>query len=287
MVSFTPGISGIRITIRRPSWARRTAFSRISSLLRPVSSRCSSGFMCLRSVQEQVHFAGQLLEVVPGRLAAGLHRRVPALLLVLVAPEQLGREVRLGQRLAARKGEPATGGLERDGVLHDLGQHVGHGQPAPHQVQGLAGALVRARPAEVALRRVHPPAAFGVGAQGPRGAGRQAQVAAKAALLQPDQVGARGMGLGIAAPQAMQGTALEEHRGAQARPVMEGVGADVEDEAFGRFWHLRPRARRERGSPAGFPGSAARSSRSSPPPGSAGCGAPRGGPPRPAGSSGR
>lgn len=50
---------------------------------------------------------------------------------------------------------------------------------------------------------------------------------------------------------------------------------------------FKPHARRARGSPAECPCSAARSSRSTRPPGSAGCGAPRVGPWPPAGSSGR
>ena len=63
------------------------------------------------------------------------------------------------------------------------------------------------------------------------GAGLETGLAAQTAVLAQGQLGPRGQAFRIVAPGAVQGTALEEDRGADAGPVVQRVALDVEDHA--------------------------------------------------------
>ena len=61
---------------------------------------------------------------------------------------------------------------------------------------------------------------------------------APSAVQVPDhQIGGRDLGLGIRAPWAPQGTALEKDRGSDPRAVMDAESLDIKDETFVGFIH--------------------------------------------------
>ena len=69
-------------------------------------------------------------------------------------------------------------------------------------------------------------------------AGLQAGGAADAALGIEQELGRRGLALGVVAPGAVQWATLHKDGGADARAVVDGKALDVEYEpCLGRLWH--------------------------------------------------
>jgi len=122
-----------------------------------------------------------------------------------------GQEFRLGQGFAPGKGHSALRALEKRRVLGDFSHDLGHGTDVTHGFLRQGRADLGAGPAGragllVAYDAVRP------GQKGAARTGRQALAATHAALRHRQDLRPRPHALGVVAPLAAQGTALEKDR---------------------------------------------------------------------------
>ena len=127
---------------------------------------------------------------------------------------------------------PAARLIVEDAVFLDLGDDLGDGRLAAGHGEGFVHAGLGAFAAQVAFGPVDddgpPSRAFGDGL--PRTDGN-ARIALGTAGGPDHEVGAEGDPLGIVAPEAVEGAALEEDGRPDARAVMDGEVLDIKYEA--------------------------------------------------------
>jgi len=171
-------------------------------------------------VQEDQARVGQgPLEGIPRDVRRGVQGGVETL--GATASENLGREVGLHQRLPARERHPPARGLVENPVAQNLLDHLLDRHVAPLDLEGPGETRLGTLPTEPTLRRVVPPLAL-YEAQRPGRTGLEARPTPDALLRNEHQLLLGRKRLRIVAPPTPQRAAFQEHRGADARPVVEG-----------------------------------------------------------------
>ena len=176
--------------------------------------------------QDEVRVREDGLEGLPGDVSRGVEGGVDAA--AVAASEDVGHEAGLEERLAAGAGGAAAGVVVEGLVLEDLGDDVlGGGLAALHD-NGLGVAGLGAAAAQGADLAVVVP---GLALEAQRAARADAEAAAAADALvgEEDDLGLPGDALGVVAPRAAHGAALEEDGGPDARAVVDRELLDVED----------------------------------------------------------
>ena len=174
-----------------------------------------------------------LFQALPRHEARGLHGCGQTT--AACFPQEGQSEFFLEQGLAARKGDAAAGRAEEDLLLFHFLEHGIHGAVLTIHDGGMRrtgrGTLERTvaaqRPVDDGLPVTA--GADGLVRAGPKAAG--AFVQTEAAPLLEGQLRPGGLGFGVAAPAAGQGTAFQEDIGTDAGAVMHGIVLDVENDA--------------------------------------------------------
>jgi len=159
-------------------------------------------------------------------VCGGVERGVDAL--VVAAAEDVGDEVGLEERLAARDGGSACGVVVEGLVLEDLGDDLLAGGLAAFHDDGL-GVAGLSTPATQATGLAVVAPLVADEAQRASWTRSEAPVAPDALVGEEDDLGVPRDALGVVAPSAAHGASLEEHGGADTRAVVDRELLDVED----------------------------------------------------------
>ena len=145
--------------------------------------------------------------------------------------EERRRELGLHERFAARERHPAAALLVEGLVLHADAQHLLRGFPRPLTGERPRRGLTHAGPAPHAGRGVDPHP-FGAERGRPPRAGARASAAAQALPAVPQNLHVGALAFRVGAPRAAQRAALQEHDGADARPVVQAELLEIENQAL-------------------------------------------------------
>ena len=154
---------------------------------------------------------------------------------IAAQPHQGAGERGVGKSLPAGDSEAAVGPV-KETVPRHLVKNLARRYRAAHNGPGLGGAGVDAVSAGRAAGAVGAHAVGAVLPAGDRRLGTDADTAAAPGTFvrQIHELGRGGLGLRVGAPDAAQGAALDEHVGADARPVVDTEVLGVENGAGDR-----------------------------------------------------
>lgn len=169
-------------------------------------------------------------ERLPGEQAVGLHGGVDVR--ALEQGQQLTTEGLLQSRLTAGQRHPAAGDLVKAPVAQEQLDQFRRSELPPHQLQCPGRTDLDASAAAGAAAPIEPHRAVNH-CQCPLGTAIDTLTAADTALTAQGQFHPGIDELRVVAPGAVQRAALAEHRGADARAVVQGVAADVANQPTG------------------------------------------------------
>ncbi len=144
---------------------------------------------------------------------------------------QLPGKTPLPEWLSAGESETATRGLVVAGIPHYRSEDLLHAAPLTHSLDCPGVAYFDTAQALVAAHEVDHPLVIGDSA-GAHRAFFDTIATADAVRFPQHDLWVRMNGFGVAAPRAAERAALEEHRRADARPILDREPLDIEDQAF-------------------------------------------------------